>query len=152
MKSKKKEKDKTENNLVERISLKKGLKDVNIDKDTKDQIEERIRQIEKGIESEISDESIEEIVQTLRDLNGDHHSLGPNGRQKMWKLLKKKYPKNTPIIPVGKKDRYGNLITNHEGLKNLYLDTYIHRLRNRPIKDEFLELKHLKSELFDLRL
>ena len=109
VKSKKKEKDKTENNLVERISLKKGLKDVNIDKDTKDQIEERIRQIEKGIESEISDESIEEIVQTLRDLNGDHHSLGPNGRQKMWKLLKKKYPKNTPIIPVGKKDRYGNL-------------------------------------------
>ena len=36
VKSKKKEKDKTENNLRERISLKKGLKAVNIDKGTKD--------------------------------------------------------------------------------------------------------------------
>ena len=70
----------------------------------------------------------------------------------MWRLLKNKFPKILPAIPVGKKDRAGNLITNHEGLKKLYLNTYIHRLRNRPMKPDFEEIKQLKSTLFDIRL
>ena len=44
------------------------------------------------------------------------------------------------------------MITNHEGLKKLNLKTYIHRLRNRPIKEGFDELKDLKEVLFNLRL
>ena len=51
----------------------------------------------------------------------------------MWKMLKKMYPKISRAVPVGKQDRGGNIITNHESLKHLYLDTYIKRLRNRPI-------------------
>ena len=43
-------------------------------------------------------------------------------------------------------------MTNHEGLKKLYLQTYMHRLRNRPIKEGFEELKAFKDELFELRL
>jgi hypothetical protein len=46
----------------------------------------------------------------------------------------------------------GNIVTNHIGLKHLYLDTYIHRLRNRPMKTEFQEIKDLKTQLFELRL
>ena len=38
------------------------------------------------------------------------------------------------------------------GLKHLYLETYIHRLRNRPIKTDFQEIKNLKDELFNLRI
>ena len=49
---------------------------------------------------------------------------------------------------MGKKDHKGNLITNHKGLKKLYLKTYIDRLRNRPMKDGFEE----KDILFKLRL
>ena len=56
------------------------------------------------------------------------------------------------MVPAGKKDTSGNVITNHSGLKELYLKTYIHRLRNRPIKDELKEIKILKDELFDLRM
>ena len=55
-------------------------------------------------------------------------------------------------FPVGKKDIKGNLITNHEGLKKLYLRTYINRLRNRPMKEGFEDLKELKETLFKLRL
>ena len=62
-----------------------------------------------------------------------------------------KSPKVQSAIPVGKKDRKGNLITNHKGLKQLYLKTYIDRLRNRPIKDDFEDLKTLKLVLFNLR-
>ena len=53
---------------------------------------------------------------------------------------------------MGKKDKFGNIVTNHEGLKNLYLKTYLHRLRNRPIKEEYEEMKIFKDELFDIRL
>ena len=53
---------------------------------------------------------------------------------------------------MGKKDRKGNIITNHEGLKHLYLQTYVNRLRNRPIKPDFEEIRRLKMELFELRL
>jgi hypothetical protein len=56
------------------------------------------------------------------------------------------------FIPVGKKDRKGNLITNHAGLKKLYLKTYMNRLRNRPMREDFEGLKNLKEILFKLRL
>ena len=37
-------------------------------------------------------------------------------------------------------------------MKQLYLDTYTHRLRHRPIKDDLKEIKELKDMLFYLRL
>ena len=37
------------------------------------------------------------------------------------------------------------------GLKNLYLKTYKERLRNRPIKEGYEEIKNLKLVLFNLR-
>ena len=70
----------------------------------------------------------------------------------MWNILKKKYPKCEIAVPIGKKDKSGNIVSNHEGLKDLYLNTYMHRLRNRPVKKEYEEMKSYKDDLFDLRL
>ena len=53
---------------------------------------------------------------------------------------------------MGKKDRGGNLVTNHEGLKDLYLRTYVHRARNPPIKEKLQEMKAYKDDLFKLKL
>ena len=78
--------------------------------------------------------------------------MNGTGRKNLWKYLKRKYPKSVPAVPVGKKDKFGNVITNHEGLKQLYLNTYVHRLRNRPMKEEYQDIKVLKEELFELRL
>ena len=89
------------------------------------------------------------IIETLKGLGGDETCLDGSGRKKLWGLLKKKCPKVQSAIPVGKKDRKGNLTTNHKGLKQLYLQTYIDRLRNRPIKDDFEDLKTLKLVLFN---
>ena len=72
---------------------------------------------------------------------GDGNQLDGSGRKNLWSLLKKKFPKTAHATPVGKKDRKGKLITNHMELKHLYLKTYTQRLRNRPIKEEFQELK-----------
>ena len=62
------------------------------------------------------------------------------------------YPKVAAGIPMGKKDRKGNIVTNYEGLKSLYLQTYVSRLRNRPMKPDLEGLKKMKEELFKLRL
>ena len=43
-------------------------------------------------------------------------------------------------------------MTNHEGLKKLYLNTYKQRLRNRPINDNFEKIKKHKDELFELKM
>ena len=66
-------------------------------------IEERIIQIENEIGDEICEEYYNEIVKTIKELGGDEHSLSGAGRKKMWKLLKKSYPKSLPAVPVGKK-------------------------------------------------
>ena len=44
------------------------------------------------------------------------------------------------------------MITNPDELKDLYLDTFKHRLRQRPVKPEFETILDLQEELFNLRL
>ena len=134
--NKKKVTNETDDLIVERIDLKKKVKNQPLEKDVKEKLEERIKQIEKDIEEKGSNEYIKEIVDSLKALGGGKKSLGGDGRKQMWSLLKNKCPKSEPSVPVGKKDKSGNLITNHKGLKQLYLQTYIHRLRNRPIKED----------------
>ena len=46
----------------------------------------------------------------------------------------------------------GRIITSQTELKQLYMDTFIHRLRHRPIKEDLTELQNLKEELCELRL
>ena len=63
------------------------------------------------------------------------------------KLLPTKYDP-----PQAKKDVAGNLITAVAPLKKLYLSTYIHRLRHRPIREDLKELFVLKNQLWEGRL
>ena len=49
------------------------------------------------------------------------------------------------------KDKIGNIITAPETIKNLYVDTYKDRLRNRSMKPELMDIFHLKSELWETR-
>ena len=149
--TKKKEMNKTDNLLKERVKLKKEIKHTIIDDDMKDKIEKRIKEIENEIGDDIANDNRKAIVETLEKL-GDGNSLNGSGRKQLWGILKKKFPKTSTAIPVGKKNGKGILVTNHRDLKGLYLKTYKQRLRNRPIKKDLEELKKLKDELFDVRL
>ena len=142
----------TDDLVLERVQLKRKVKLEEIDDNMKRKIEERILKIEEEIGDEIASKFYKDIVTTLKDLGDEDDTLSGSGRKKVWSLMKKRYPKVTPVIPVGKKDKGGNVVTNHVGLKHLYLDTYIHRLRNRPMKTDNQEIKDLKTQLFDLRL
>ena len=66
--------------------------------------------------------------------------------------MKKVFPKNCQPLPVAKRNNLGQISTNPEALNKLYLETYTQRLRHRPMKEEFLDLKNLKETLFSLRL
>ena len=138
--------------MKEIVDMKKELKEVEIDEEMRFKIQDRIKQIEEEVEREVSEEYLKEIMETLQELGGEENFISGEGRKKMWKLLKRNYPKIVPAIPVGKKDRKGNIITNHKGLKDLYLQTYVDRLRNRPIMPGFEDIKNMKTELFNLRL
>ena len=98
----KKEISKTEKLLKERVKLKKNVKCFNIDEDMKEKIRDRIRQIEEDIGDDIANDNFKVVVETLKEL-GDGTNLNGSGRKKLWKLLKKKYPKSSHVVPVGKK-------------------------------------------------
>jgi hypothetical protein len=66
---------------------------------------------------------------------------------KTWKLKKKLAPKNTIDPPAAKKDKFGNLVTDKDGLEALYLETYQERLKPNKIADGLEELKSLKEYL-----
>ena len=69
----------------------------------------------------------------------------------MWKLKNALCPKLSDP-PMAKRDQNGTLITSPHLLKNLFLETYKDRLRNREIKSELEDLFCLKTDLWDLRL
>ena len=70
---------------------------------------------------------------------------------KMWNLKKKIFPRNSDV-PMAMKDHKGNLIRGKEGLKQLYKDTYIERLSEKPINECWTNIKQRKEELFQRRL
>ena len=84
--------------------------------------------------------------QTLTNSSGGFHNQG------MWNVKKKVFPKNKESLPYAKKDCDGKIITSQNQIKLLYLDTFVHRLHHRPIRDDFSYLKSLKEELFTRRL
>ena len=66
--------------------------------------------------------------------------------------MKKVFPKNAQSLPVAKRNNMGTIITNPDIWKSLYLETHVHKLRHRPMKEGFLESEMLKETLFELRL
>ena len=86
--SKKKGGNESNKLLKERIDLKKEINSPQIDDDLKQKIEERIKQIEMKIGSEVSGKHHEDVVETLKSLGGDKHCLDG------------KYPKMSPLLPV----------------------------------------------------
>ena len=70
----------------------------------------------------------------------------------LWAINKKLLPSNSETLPFAKKDLEGKLVSSQTELKKLYLETYVTRLRHRPMKPQFEHLKTLKEELCTKRL
>ena len=93
----------------------------------------------------------EENVKKIKEQLGDISNLkGGFSCQGMWKVKNRMFPKSRDP-PMGKWDASGNIVTAPNALKKLYLDTYVHRLRHRPIKTGLESLKSLKEDLWARR-
>ena len=71
---------------------------------------------------------------------------------KTWNLKKKLAPKNTIEPPSAKRNSKGELTTDIEELKELYLETYKDRLTPNDVPEYLKDVEALKEILFDLRL
>ena len=69
-----------------------------------------------------------------------------------WKLKAKLFPKKQSKIPVAKKNRKGQIITNHFELKNVYLDHFKFRMRERPIQAMYQYFKAQVEMEFEIIL
>ena len=97
------------------------------------------------ISSDYNARMIEEHVTKLSNSDGKLTHLG------MWKIKNLVVPKERDP-PMAKLDLKGNLITEPDSLKNLYLDTYKDRLKNRDIADGLEDIRCLKEDLWSRRL
>ena len=124
------------------------------------QLKYRINKDEEGLEAQLQDveltiskmcskENRDKVIENFKEFGQSQGSVNANG---MWNVKKKIFPKNNPTKPTGKKNSQGQIITSPDGLKDLYLETYIQRLRHRPIREDLKEIKELKDSLFYSRL
>ena len=56
-----------------------------------------------------------------------------NTQTSIWKIKNKFFPKIQPNLPVAKKNLAGQIISNREELKSVYLENFMFRMRSRPI-------------------
>ena len=106
--------------------------------------EAKICDIEDKITQFCSTKNVKIINEQLGQINTLNGSISQIG---IWKVKSKLLPR--PVDPpMAKRDFAGNLITGVAPLKQLYLDTYVHRLRHREIREELKDLYCLKTELW----
>ena len=106
-----------------------------------------LRKTEKDFEVYIYqvNNEVKDIINSLELANGQFNRLG------FWKLRNKLCPRRQDP-PMAKRDAKGNIITSPEALKQLYIESYVARLKHRDIKAEFVDIFHLKTELWETRM
>ena len=112
--------------------------------DAKPELEAELENIENQINDIIAEENRSKVLENFKNLSSPDGLVNTNG---MWSIKRKIFPKNKETLPFAKQNFDGKLITSQENLKTLYLETFIHRLRSRPIKNELIWLKEMKEEL-----
>ena len=117
--------------------------------DLNEEEEENLISLEKMIAEACEEINRSKVIENFKDIDGGDDNLSHQG---VWKAKQKYFPKIKPNLPVGKKNLKKQMITNPEELKQLYLDTFKYRLRQRPVKPGFENILDLQEELFKLRL
>ena len=130
------------NNLMEKRRELKRKDALNEDE------EKELHKLEENIAMKCEELNKKKVIDNFKELENQ----GDVNHQGIWKIKKKYFPKIKPSLPAGKRNLKQQLITNPGELKELYLETFKHRLRHRPVQPGFEEVLNTQKELFDLRL
>ena len=96
---------------------------------------EQRRVLLKEVSNMVAENPRNKVFENLKSLSRQDGNMNTNS---VWSLKRKVFPKNKESLPFAKKNCDGKLISSHKQLKDLYLDTFVHRLRLRPIKMIFI--------------
>ena len=107
-----------------------------------------IEELESELAKEIADKNADFVKDILDNIEDEEGRVNQTG---FWKIKQRLLPNNLDP-PMAKKDSNGNLITGPSALKQLYLDTYQERLRQREMKEGLQDVLCLKTELWISRL
>ena len=140
-----------EHTLQEMLNKKKELKIVAINAKSeliKTKAEEKLAEIEAALKEKYAAkwaDIIKNEAEHIKTLEGKFSQLG------FWKLKKKLCPQ-VMDPPMAKINEVGMIVTAPNLLRDLYLRTYKHRLRQRQMKKEFNDIFCLKTELWESRM
>ena len=112
-----------------------------------EKLKEELNQLENQVSELVARDNRNKVIDNFQSISDRDGKLTNNN---MWKIKRKVFPKNKETLPFAKKDCDGKLVTSHQQLKELYLNTFLHRLRSRPMKKEYL--RFLKEKLWSKRL
>ena len=133
--------------LEERKNILKQLSSTNSMRE-KHKLEDEINKIEENISEEQRQKQLDKVREHLNIITDADGNVNTTGA---WKLRKKIFPK-PPEQLSSKKDKDGNLITNPDKIKEIYLQAYTDRLKHREILPGLEKLKTLREQLFYQRL
>ena len=133
--------------LEQKNKLKVSLLNTKFSKE-KVKVEEQLKAVEKNLTNNFAAKSAEMIREHIKEVEGPEGNFSQLG---FWKIKKKFCPKPQDP-PMAKRNEEGMLITSQNLLKKLYIQTYTHRLRQREMKKEYLDLFFLKTELWKSRM
>ena len=110
-----------------------------------------IDEIEEQILEKTEDTYAQRVFETIGDITGEDGKVNNLG---VWRQLNKIDPnrKKQQVVPLAFKDKYGNLITNNENIKNHCLSEIVNRLRKRKIHPELVKMEQRKLRLSKMRL
>ena len=143
----KQRKDKVQIQIDERKKIKSDINKARTASE-RHEMEDQLQRIEDDISENCRTKHYEKVKKQLEYITNEDGTTSNTG---VWRLRKKIFPK-PPEQLTGKKDKEGDLITNPEKLKEIYLDAYTERLKHRVMVPELLKLKTLREELFQQRL
>ena len=103
----------------------------------RNKIEQNIDIIENEISLICSEKNSKIVKEHLAELSNNEDQVC---RLNMWRLKQKLCPRNVDP-PMAKKDVNGELVSEPGKLKQLYANTYKHRLRHRVIQPEYEQLE-----------
>ena len=133
--------------INERNKIKSKIREAN-GEDT-EEMDTNLKSVEIDITNKVQEENFKIISENFNAMRNSSGTIKSNG---LWKIKNKMFPSKKKKTNIAKKNKEGKLITNPKELKELYLDTYVSRLRNRRIMPGFENLEKLKTYLCQQRL
>ena len=110
-------------------------------------INDKIELIEENLSTLCAERNVKLVKEHIGNLEDSEGRFKPAG---MWKLRSLLIPREYDP-PMAKRDQFGNIVTNPNTLKKLYLDTYVKRLEHRKIDDKYVDNYNMKMKLWKLR-